>query len=338
MKMDQSDNGLQPKRKKGFGQTLANIFVPAKGDSPRQRMSKIIAIVAAVLVIAALVVGGMLIHKYVSKDQELKKVQEQYTSSNPASDTASGEEDTGSSEPELDPETGVIPEFNQLYETNSDVRGYIKIEGTKLDMPVVQGTDNAYYLDHTMEKKQNPFGIPFVDYRATFAPNYQSTNITIYGHSAADGSFFAPVKQYKDFEFYKEHPVVQFDTIYGKGQYKVIGLMMVNTDITNMDVFNFHDYVDMTESQFKYYIDNVMKRTYFNTGVDVKFGDQLLTLSTCDTEVINSNTTPYRMALVARKVRSGESPEVDVTKAAINKSVEMPEGWVKKTGKKTPFN
>lgn len=336
MKMDQP-GGAGRKQKKSFGQTLANIFIPAKGDTPRQRMSKIIAIVAAVLVVAALVTGGLLIHKYVSKDQELKKVQEQYTSSNPSSETASGDEDT-SSEPELDPETGVLPEFNQLYATNPDVRGYLKIEGTKLDMPVVQGTDNAYYLDHTMEKKSNPFGIPFADYRATFAPNYQSTNITIYGHSAADGTFFAPVKQYKEFDFYKEHPTVQFDTIYGKGQYKIIGLMMVNTDISQKDVFNFHDYVDLTESQFKFYIENVEKRSYFKTGVDVKFGDQLLTLSTCDTEVINSNTTPYRMALVARKVRPGESADVDVAKASINKTVEMPAGWVKKMGKNTPFD
>ena len=71
--------------------------------------------------------------------------------------------------------------------------------------------------------------------------------------------------------------------------------------------------------------------------MDVKYGDQLLALSTCDTEVENSNSTPFRMALIARKVRPGESEEVDVSKASINKNVEMPKEWVKKYKKQTPF-
>lgn len=94
----------------------------------------------------------------------------------------------------------------------------------------------------------------------------------------------------------------------------------------------------MSEEQFDYFMDQVYKRTYFNTDVDVKFGDNLLTLSTCDTDVINSNTTPYRMALVARKVRPGEVMDVDVSKAEINKDVTMPDGWIKKFGKQTPFD
>ena len=182
--------------------------------------------------------------------------------------------------------------------------------------------------------------MPFADYRATFSPVIQSNNITVYGHSGKDGSYFAPVKEYKNFDFYKEHPVITFDTIYGQGQYKVIGLMMLNTDInmdSNPELFNFHDYVDMDPAQFEYYIKTVSERSYFHTGVDVKYGDQLLALSTCDTEVENSNSTPFRMALIARKVRPGESEEVDVSKASINKNVEMPKEWVKKYKKQTPF-
>ena len=337
-----SDGGPENGGKKpGFLKKLSAMFIPKKGDSARTLTSKIIALVAAVVVVAALVMGGLLLHKYIVKNIELEKAKGLYPSSSETSSDSDGEVPDNvwnPEDPDLDPELGISTDFLELHETNKDVVGYLEIPDTKLSMPVVQGDDNEYYLDHTLEKKYNPFGIPFADHRVTFSPNYQSDNVTIYGHAAKDGTFFAPVKEYKDIEFYKKHPTLTFDTIYGKGLYKIVGVMMVDTDITKKDLFNFHDYNDMSEEQFDYFMDQVYKRTYFNTDVDVKFGDNLLTLSTCDTDVINSNTTPYRMALVARKVRPGEVMDVDVSKAEINKDVTMPDGWIKKFGKQTPFD
>ena len=342
------ENKPTNEQKKSVGQWFCDIFVPNKNDDKRQRMGKIIAICVAVLVIAAIVIGCVVINKYAVGGNNAESAANLYPSSDKASSAegASSGESSGEEEDEekpggdLDPETGVIPSFNELYKQNEDVVGFIKIDGTKLNLPVVQWRDKAYYLDHTLDHKSNPFGVPFADYRATFSPVIQSNNITVYGHSGKDGSYFAPVKEYKNFDFYKEHPVITFDTIYGQGQYKVIGLMMLNTDInmdSNPELFNFHDYVDMDPAQFEYYIKTVSERSYFHTGVDVKYGDQLLALSTCDTEVENSNSTPFRMALIARKVRPGESEEVDVSKASINKNVEMPKEWVKKYKKQTPF-
>ena len=240
-----------------------------------------------------------------------------------------------------DPETGVIEELSDLYKTNADLVGRISIPGTRLVLPVVQGDDNAYYLDRNFEKAYDPYGVPYVDYRATISEEYQSTNITIYAHSnSKEGTYFAPAKLYKDatLEYYREHPVITFDTIYGKGEYKVIAVMLVNTDVESEELFNFQDYIDLNEEGFNAYIEKVRAHSYFeNPDVDVKYGDQLLTLSTCDDEIVESNTMPYRVALVARKTRSGESRDVDVSQAEPNEDVVMPAAWVEKFGVNTPF-
>lgn len=335
------------KKKKGVKQRLIDIFIPQKGDSQRTLISKIIALLAAVLIVIALVMIGLLVRKYVVKNIELDKGKDLYNPSSEITSTVnSGESDTDSGaddiwydvEPEWDPDLDISVDFVDLYNVNPDVVGYLSIPDTKLEMPVVKGTDNEFYLDHTLEKKYNPFGIPFADYRVTIANGYQSDNITIYGHAAKDGTFFAPVKEYKDIEFYKTHPTLNFNTIYGDGMYKIFAVALVNTDLSSPELFNYHDYSDLSEPVFNGFLEEIYKRAYYTTDVDVKYGDKILTLSTCDTEIIDSLQTPYRVALFARKVRNEESMTVDVSKAAPNEDMVMPEAWVSKMGKKNPYS
>ncbi len=307
--------------------------VKQKSKSAKSLGRKIIIIIASIVLICALILAGLVARKYISGRMEQKKYQELY---NPTSDSSSEKGNNGQTA-EIDPKTGVVKDFNKLYEINKDVVGWISIPDTLLDLPVVKSTDNAFYLNKTLEKNNNPFGTPFADYKATISKDMQSTNVTIYGHAAKDGSYFGPVKQYKKIDYYKEHPTLTFNTIYGNGEYKIIGLFMENVSQDNLNMFNYHDMVDLDEAGFNSYIENVMARNYFTTSVDVKFGDQLVTLSTCDTEVDGSTKTPYRLALVARKVRPGESEKVDVSKAANNVNQIMPDGWVKEKGKKNPF-
>lgn len=177
-----------------------------------------------------------------------------------------------------------------------------------------------------------------MDYRTSLTPTSQSDNITMYGHAAKDGSFFAPVKEYKNINFYKEHPTITFNTIYGKGEYKVIARFTEDVRVENPKIFNYHDYYDLgSEKLFNHFVENVLKRSYFDAPVDIKPGDKFITLSTCNIEVVNSLSTPYRDVLVARKVRVGEDPKVDVAKVKENTDMIMPDGWIKKFGKKNPY-
>lgn len=297
----------------------------------QNKAAKIILILAGIILIVCLVMGALVMRKYAKLDADLEKAKELY---NPTSQTNGGK-DNGKAQ--INPETGVIRDFEQLHKANSDIRAWISIPGTKLDQPVVQGVDNEYYLYRNLYKEKASLGIPFIDHRAFIGAEHQSANLTIYGHAAKNGSHFAPVKEYKDINFYKEHPIINFNTIYGNGTYKIIGFFMEDVGLDNEKMLPYHDINELDKAGFDSYISGINKRSYFKTGVDAKFGDQLITLSTCDEEVVKGTSTPFRCVLVARKVRSGEKNEVDTSKATINKEMVMPDKWVKAKCKENPY-
>ncbi|MEG2429918.1 MAG: class B sortase, partial [Oscillospiraceae bacterium] len=142
----------------------------------------------------------------------------------------------------------------------------------------------------------------------------------------------APVKAYSDISYYKAHPLITFNTIYGKGVYKIIGAFTVDT--TQIDGgFDYNNKIDLTSEELNEYVAEVTKRSYFNTEVDVKADDKLITLSTCN----GYNATPMRSCVVARKVRPSETTEVDVSKATENTDMVMPDAWVKKNKKANQY-
>ncbi len=334
MKMDQKPvPGKKPVRPAAPGKS------PAKKKNNSRVKAIIIGVVAVLLVFAA-VMGFLVWNKYNTIQSNQQKANELYTPAQGIEDASNDEDYVAPTEKEeVDPDTGVISDFNQLHEQNKDVVGHLSIAGTKLNTPVVQTSDNEYYLNHTFFKK-NALGVPFADYRATINPDEElnSRNITIYGHASKDGSYFTALKSYRDVSYYQQHPIINFDTIYGKGKYKIIGAFIANTDISSPELFNYHDYIDVTEGEFNLFLEEMNKRTYFTTGVDVKYGDYMISLSTCDDQIDSSLSTPYRMVVVARRVRPGESAKVDTSAAANNPNMIMPQAWVDKYGKANPFS
>ncbi len=312
----------------------------------------IIISITAVLLVVVLVLGGLVIRKYAriqAQQEDLNNlypdaVTETTSGSSGGSSDGFGQQTDIPEEPESEPidtATGILPSFEELHKINSDVIGFVKIPGTRLSTPVVQGQDNSYYLNHDYYK-QNALGIPFADANATITPDKQSLNVTIYGHSAKDGSYFAPLKDYNSLEFYQKYPLMTFDTIYGKGTYKIVGAFLAKVktkadEAEDPEWFNYHSYIDMTNEEFDTFVKEMNKRTFFNTDVDLTYGDQLVTLSTCDTEIIPSGDTPYRMVVVARKVRANETTQVDTSKATANKEMVMPKAWQDKYGKANPY-
>jgi len=305
----------------------------------------VIIIITAVLLVAVAVMAILVFRKYDSIQQSQSELNLLYPVTDAAETFILGSDEEFDvpvmSEP-IDADTGILQSFQELHERNEDVIGFVRIPGTLLSTPVVQGEDNVYYLDHDYDKR-NALGIPFADANATISADKQSMNVTIYGHSARDGSYFAPLKDFTSLEFYQKHPVLTFDTIYGKGTYKIVGAFIAKVKTTRNEPedpewFNYHSYIDIASSaEFESFVAEMNKRSYFHTGVDLTYGDQLVTLSTCDTQIVPSGDTPYRMVVVARKVRSGESAGVDVTKAVANTEMVMPQAWQDKYGKANPY-
>lgn len=191
---------------------------------------------------------------------------------------------------------------------SEDYVGFLEIPGCNIMYPVVQGTDNEYYLTHTFTGRQNKAGSLFLDYRCTVTEEENSPNLVIYGHNQEDGTMFGRLKLYKDnCSFYKYNPFVSFSTKYDVYDYVIFGYFVTNAtpenDI-NGEVFHYHDYIDelSDEAAFNWYMQEIAKRNQIISPVDVQFGDELLVLSTCSSDFSDS-----RFVVFARKLRSGEN-------------------------------
>lgn len=196
----------------------------------------------------------------------------------------------------------VIGEYVKLYEQNPDIIGWIKIEGTNINYPVMQTkNDPEYYLRRGFEKEYSLSGTPFMDADSDiFTP---TSNWMIYGHHMKDGTMFHDVTLYSDINFYKEHKIIEFDTIYEEtGQYRYEVVAAFYAEIKNVDEggFKYYQYAGITsEESFNAYVNGIKNASVYDTGVEVEYGDQLITLSTCNYHVDDGRG---RFAVVAKRI------------------------------------
>lgn len=201
--------------------------------------------------------------------------------------------------------TGMLSDFYKLYDTNSDIKGWITIPQTVINYPVVQSTDNDYYLHNNFNKASDNYGVLFLDYRDNV--NVQSQNLIIYGHNMKDGQMLTSIVNYQQTDFYKTSSLITFNTIYGHYSWKVFAAFIANADPKNGYVFNYLVTNFPSGSDFNNFIKEVHARSLINTpSVDVVPGDTLLTLSTCYYSSDNA-----RFVVMARRVRPGESTNIE---------------------------
>lgn len=195
------------------------------------------------------------------------------------------------------PETGevmdVLKEYSTVYLMNTDMVGWIKIPGTKVNYPVLQSKEPNYYLRRDFYKQSARHGSIYANELADF--NAPSDNITIYGHNMGDKSMFGNLQAYENIEFYKEHPYIIFDTLKTHQVYKVIYAFYVDFSKTN---FAYHEFVDGDEFDFSLFIAECKDLALYDTGDTAVYGNKLLTLSTCDNNVMDDN---IRFVVVAKK-------------------------------------
>lgn len=182
--------------------------------------------------------------------------------------------------------------YGALFEQNQDFIGWISIDGTNINYPVMQTPDNPdYYLKHSFEKTWSDYGVPYIDEACIMGI---SNNVVIYGHHMNDGSMFAELCNYTDEDFWREHPTIHFDTLSSFGEYEIVAVFKFNT---NKETFKYNEWATMNEAEFSEYMEEVHARQLYDTGIDVEYGDQLLTLSTCEYTYKNG-----RFVVVAKKV------------------------------------
>lgn len=192
-----------------------------------------------------------------------------------------------------------VSPYLSLKEENPDFYGWITIEDTKVDYPVMFTPDEPeYYLRRDFYGKSSLSGVPFLDASCT----EDGGNALIYGHNMNNGTMFAAILSYAEETYWREHPVIQFDTLDGSGSYEVMGAFYSQAyERDRSEVFRYYQYTDLSRPEvFEEYVRQVRAAALYETGVEASYGDQLITLSTCSYHVKNG-----RFVVVARKADTG---------------------------------
>ncbi|TDL50372.1 class B sortase [Paenibacillus dendritiformis] len=189
----------------------------------------------------------------------------------------------------------MLPEFQELYKRNPDIVGWLKIDGSRIDYPIMQNQQDAqYYLNHGFDKKKNKNGLPFLDEHSRING---SDILLIHGHHMKSGVLFSDLMKYKKESYYKEHATFQFSSLYEKEEYEIVAVILSKVYRKTDDVFKYYQIEKVgTSDEFDSYIQNIKKLALYDTGVTARYGDKLIVLSTCE-----YSTEDGRLAVVARK-------------------------------------
>ena len=188
-----------------------------------------------------------------------------------------------------------IEEIKNLYKENNDLYGWIKIEGTRIDYPIMYTQGEDYYLRKDFNKQYYEGGTPYIDKHNTVSP--RDTNIIIYGHNLKDGTMFNDLLNYKEEGYYKEHKKITIYTKEEKEEYEIVSVFLSKVYRVNDKVFKYYKfYKAENEQEYNNYIENVKKLSIYETNIKPCYGTELITLSTCEYSQENG-----RLVVVARR-------------------------------------
>lgn len=177
--------------------------------------------------------------------------------------------------------TNAIPvihsKFNKLIEQNPDVVGWISIDDTKIDYPILKSEDNYDYLTQDFNKNESIGGSIFLDYRNEVLS--LDRNTVIYGHRMKDGSMFQHLTKFMEEDFFKSHQTFEIETLYDDYEAEIFAVYNTTTD------FNYIETNFANDDEFEDLLISIQNESIYETNVKVNKDDQILTLSTCDYEI-----------------------------------------------------
>lgn len=325
---DLSEDNTSP-REGTFKRMMKKVF-PCKGDGIGEAIRKMVLFAA---VITMIVCGVILLNLYVVapyfSSRESQKAIDIKINSNLSADWATAE----GKYPGIDFPTGMQLKYAEFYAINKDFSGWLEIPGAGIDMPIVKGKDNSEYLKKSFYGEKSKYGCCFLDSSNNIEK--LDRNTIIYGHNMSyDNLMFGPLEVYKKIDGFRNSPVINFGTLYKDTKWKIYAVFVMNgsSNDDNGYLFNYIFRNLSSDDAFHSYIKQLDQRKLYTTGVDILPTDKILTLSTCLYDFKNA-----RLAVVARLVREGESEEVDVSKASVNKNPRYPQKWYDAVNQVNPY-
>lgn len=196
-----------------------------------------------------------------------------------------------------DREMSFAIKYEDLLKQNPDLVGWITMEDTKVDYPVMLTPNNQeYYLRKNFEKKYEFRGTPFLNGNANLKD--EDDNVIIYAHNMDDGTMFGALRKFTKYDYYKTHKYIQFDNLYRNGTYEIFAVFKTVDNPDHSLFINYYEFFNAKdEKEFNEQIRKYKNASFYDTGITPEYGDKLITLSTC--EYSNENG---RLVVVARKI------------------------------------
>ncbi len=267
-------------------------------------MKKKLYFVALAVFVAIFLVSGFFLIRYFTQINRAEKVYQELADikQQALAEAQTKAKENGESQPSLEevatPEgdtVTILPEYAPIYERNSDTVGWICIDGTNIDYPVVQRKDTEnYYLHRDFYGNSSNQGTIYV--REQCNVDVPSDNVVIYGHRTNAGTMFGALQNYKKQDFWKDHQYIQFDTLTEHHKYQILAVFTIQS--TRDSNFQYHQFVDAQgEGEFENFVSTAKSLSLYDTGVSAEPGDKLITLSTCE-----GASKTGRLVIVAKRV------------------------------------
>ena len=205
----------------------------------------------------------------------------------------------------------MLPEMEELYDMNSDIVGWLKIDDMKIDYPVMQTKDDEeYYLNRDFQQHYSANGSLILDTDSEYGSGtkenaYQdgilpSTNLIIHGHNMRNGDMFGTLDYYREVGFMEKHKTIKLTTLKEEREYEIISVFLSQVYLKSQtDVFKYYKFFDAyDEDEFNNFYDNIKELSLFDTGTTAKFGDEFITLSVCAYHVENG-----RLVVVGKRIK-----------------------------------
>ena len=192
----------------------------------------------------------------------------------------------------------VMPKYEALKERNADFAGWLKIPDTIIDYPVMYlADDNDYYLSHNFDKMEDVNGLLVLDKRCN--EDATGSNILIHGHNMDSGAIFGTLYLYRDYTYWEAHSQINFDSLYEERTYEIIAVFVSSVYNSNANEFAYYDYIQIdNEEDFNTYVKTAKDLSLYDTGKTAVYGDELITLSTCEYSRTNG-----RLVILGRRLR-----------------------------------
>ena len=263
-----------------------------------KKLTVVLGTVVAVLVIAIVVLIAL-----VPQSPEVPVETDQPTEATVVTESTLGiEMETVAPTETIPEETGpaMLPQMAELYSQNPDVIGYVKIDGTKIDYPVVYTPDDPLeYTYKNIEGKFHVQGSIILEGKCDVEP--ECMNLILHGHNMKNGTMFNNVSLYSMKSFWQEHPEIQYSSLYEERTYEVAYFFQDRIYDPESDVFKFYYFTNAgSEEEFNDAMAYFAKRAKYDTGITPQYGDRLLTLVTCD------YGTPNGRFVVVARLKSAE--------------------------------